>query len=265
MRHMAELTGISALQRIRRFRRTHGALFLLASFTLVVLALVPREGEEKMPDFRPLRAEERKTDFFDFLAPIVASVNARVARDKLRLDRLAKSLDRGDSLTWLDARWIRRLADTYEVPLRGGERLTEDVVDVLKRRVDVVPESLVLVQAAKESGWGTSRFAVQGNNLFGQRCYRPGCGIRPKDAESRRFGVAQFGSVRESVTSYIRNLNTHPEYRPFRELRKRLRDADEPLKPMLLVEGLNDYSERGKQYISELKALMRQNGLVRND
>jgi Bax protein len=265
MKQMAELTDISALQRIRRFKRTHGVLFLLVSLALAVLALAPREGEEKMPDFRPLQAAERKMDFFDFLAPIVASVNARVAEDKLRLDTLASSLHRGDALTWLDAQWVRRLAETYEVPLHDGQQLTDDVVDVLKRRVDVVPESLVLVQAAKESGWGTSRFAVQGNNLFGQRCYRPGCGIRPKNADSGRFGVAQFDSVRESVSSYIRNLNTHPEYRGFRDLRERLRDSGEPLKPMLLVEGLTDYSERGTQYISELKALMRQNGLIRND
>jgi Bax protein len=244
--------------------RGHGILLavVLGAFALSLLA--PRQGEEKMPDFRPLETQQRKVDFFGFLTPIVASVNAHIARQKVRLQSVAARVRKGKKLSWSDRRWIRDLGRRYKVPFDDG--ITKKAVKTLQLRVDVVPEPLVLVQAAKESGWGTSRFAVQGNNLFGQRCYSRGCGIAPKKAaNSARFGVARYDSVRDSVSSYIRNLNTHPQYRGFRELRKSLRDDNRPLNPLVLAGGLDDYSERGQDYVSELKALIRQNHGVEDD
>ena len=103
----------------------------------------------------------------------------------------------------------------------------EETIDLLMRRVDTVPESLVLIQAAKESGWGQSRFAREGNALFGQRCYRQGCGLVPGSRASKAsFEVESFDTVGESVQSYIRNLNTHERYIAMRRARQQLRERD---------------------------------------
>ena len=250
---------------LKTSRLARGLLFAAPVAAVTALLLVPRDGEVKMPDFRPLETQQRKADFFGFLTPIVASVNAHIAREKVRLQSLARGLRDGAQLSWSDRRWIHELGKAYKVSI-GEKGVTSSTVATLLLRVDVVPEPLVLVQAAKESGWGTSRFAVQGNNLFGQRCYMPGCGIPPKGAESGvRFGLAHFDSVRDSVVSYIRNLNTHPQYRSFRELRKSLRDANEPLDPLILAGQLGDYSERGGQYVAEIKTLIRQNHDVEDE
>jgi Bax protein len=133
---------------------------------------------------------------------------------------------------------------------------------ILDRRIGIVPESLVLVQAAKESGWGTSRFAREGNNLFGQRCYSPGCGLVPRNrASDAEFWVAEFDSVHESITSYVMNLKTHAQYRDFRIRRQQLREAAQPLTGLALADGLLGYSELGQSYVDEIRDLLRYNEL----
>ncbi|KGE03047.1 hypothetical protein HRUBRA_02364 [Pseudohaliea rubra DSM 19751] len=126
--------------------------------------------------------------------------------------------------------------------------------------MDVIPPGLALAQAAKESGWGRSRFAVEGNNLFGQWCFDPGCGIVPaRRPEGSRHEVAAFDSVDEAIRRYMNNLNTHERYAPFRERRAALRARDTVLTGPALVAGLLGYSERGEVYLDELRAMMRQN------
>jgi len=237
-----------------------GAAAFCSAGLLAAFVLLPGAGDPTLPDLAPLPPQERKVEFFDFLAPIVTQINRQVLLSRERLLEIVGRTQEGRPLRWRDRRYLRNLAERYDVAMDDGG--PEAVLQVLDRRVDIVPESLALVQAAKESGWGTSRFAREGNNLFGQRCYEPGCGIRPRDAApDGRFGLARYESVYASVRDYVLNLNTHPEYFDFRSLRQSLRRQNEPLSGIALADGLGSYSERGAAYVTEIKALIRQNEL----
>ena len=119
---------------------------------------------------------------------------------------------------------------------------------------------LALVQAATESGWGRSRFALEGNNLFGHWCYEPGCGLVPaRRNQGAAHEVAAFDSISESVSRYLHNLNTHAAYAPLRAIRARLRQQDEPPTAMALADGLVLYSERRDEYVDEIKSVIRVN------
>ena len=133
-------------------------------------------------------------------------------------------------------------------------------------RVDKVPASLALSQAAIESAWGTSRFAVKGNNLFGQWCYKKGCGLVPlrRNAGSNHE-VAKFASVANSVNAYMRNINTHRAYADLRANRAQLRQAEQDVTGHLLAENLMFYSELREVYVHEVQAVIRINKLAQYD
>jgi len=239
---------------------------LLSSATLLaVIMFLPQIRGDQLPDFRPLETQVRKAEFFAFLDPIVADVSADVSKERLFIFETAGWIEGGTNPSWLTRRKVDRMARYYEIETEDADLATE-ILPALQQRVDIVPRSLVFVQAAKESGWGTSRFALQGNNLFGQRCYSRGCGIAPAGIQpGAEFGVATFGSVKASVASYVRNLNTHPQYEEFRRQRRTLRDAELALTGIALAGSLVDYSERGEEYVAEIKALIRQNALESRD
>lgn len=212
------------------------------------------------PDFGGMEVDEKKLQFFSYLSPMISEINFDFAADRRRVQSLSDRVGRGERLGWSDSRWLGRLALRLEVDLESME--LADALEVFKRRAGVVPESLVLVQAAVESGWGTSRFAIEGNNFFGQRCYRRDCGIVPeRQREGEQFGLARFSSPAASVEGYILNLNTHESYREFRDLRERRRNAGEPITGLALVEGLGSYSERGADYIEQIVSMIRSNNL----
>ena len=129
----------------------------------------------------------------------------------------------------------------------------------LKKRVDTIPRSLALVQAAVESAWGTSRFARQGNNLFGEHCVTDGCGIPPKGLDDAAFEVETFDAVAQSVRSYMHNLNTHPAYETFRKKRHAFRRRGEKPDAHELAKALHPYSERDQAYTRNLQAMLNQN------
>lgn len=249
---------------LARFKeRSPGALrpvVLGVSLLLVAgIASVALTRPEPLPDFSTIdQAPQLKQAFFEFLAPVVRDANERIREDRSRLLQIADRAESGDSPGWFDRRWLARLSQRYEVEFDPSTPLAE--LETLRKRVDVVPVSLALVQAATESGWGRSRFAVEGNNLFGHWCFREGCGIVPanRNAEASHE-VAAFRSVRESVRRYLLNLNTHTAYQPVRELRARMRRADEPLSAMALADGLTRYSERREEYVEEIKTVIRVN------
>jgi Bax protein len=131
-------------------------------------------------------------------------------------------------------------------------------------KVNVLPQGLVLVQAANESAWGTSRFARQANNYFGQWCYSQGCGIVPlKREQGASHEVAKFSSAQGSIRAYFMNVNRNPAYRELRELRNQLVDEGRSLTDtdaaMMLTQGLLRYSERGEAYVNDLKGMIRVN------
>ncbi len=246
---------------VRTLRTGALAILLCVAALFAVLSYSPQPRDDRLPDFRPLETQARKAEFFAFLDPIVADVTADVSEERSFILETADRLETRSRLSWQTLRKLGRIARYYEVETEDADLKTE-VLPALQRRVDIVPRSLVFVQAAKESGWGTSRFAREGNNLFGQRCYSAGCGIAPAGLQpGSRFGVARFDSVGASVASYVRNLNTHPQYEEFRRLRQSLRESDAALTGTALADSLISYSERGEAYVAEIKSLIRQNSL----
>lgn len=231
----------------------------LLAMVLVALWAVLRPAPEVLPDFSEIeRADVLKASFFEFLAPIVASENERVFDQRRTLLEIAPEVEDGRPLPLLDRHWMRKLSAEYELDWPGDSR--EETLALLQRRVDVVPEPLALVQAAKESGWGRSRFARQGNNLFGHWCYVRGCGIVPsRRNQDAAHEVAAFDSVRHSVRRYINNLNTHPSYLPLRRIREAEREANVEPRALSLADGLIRYSERREAYVEEIKQIIRSN------
>lgn len=209
------------------------------------------------PDLDSLPPDEKKSLFFRALLPIVLAENRHVAETR---EHLVEILARGALVQGsLDAAWVAKVAERYRV---DGDLDDPQVRSVLLRRVDIVPVDLALAQAANESGWGTSRFALEGNNLFGQWTWRQADAMVPSDRpEGSRYGLRVFRDLRGAVRSYVHNLNVGHAYIEFRRLRARLREQGEPLNAMALAWTLERYSSRGTDYVREIRSMIRTNGL----
>jgi len=205
-----------------------------------------------------LDTRTRKQRFFALLRPLVLAENARILKLRQQVLALQKQAD-GYSKDQL--RDIRLWAQYYRVPL-AAEPQSAFWAHLLKR-VDIVPLELALAQAANESAWGTSRFSRQGNNFFGQWCFKKGCGMVPaRRNASATHEVKVFASPDESVRAYIHNLNTTGVYRALRGIRLHLRRAKQPLDAMLLASGLFAYSERGAAYVKSIRKIIRRNHVL---
>ncbi len=200
----------------------------------------------------------KKKIFFRLIAPLVLSSNEQIFAER---SRLLDAADKPES----DRQWLLKLASKYKLATEK-EQLNTELVAELIRRVDIIPVSLALAQAAEESGWGTSRFAVEGNALFGQWDFT-GRGMKPKQHREALgdYGVARFDSPQESVAAYMLNLNTHASYQRLRQQRAELRASKGKISGYELAKTLNKYSERGQGYVDSLHALMRVNKLAATD
>jgi uncharacterized FlgJ-related protein len=226
----------------------------------VYLADVPDTWRERSA--KELSVADKKRLFFRLIAPIVLRINELILEDRVRAKELTERLTRGQSVTPDGQAWLTELAVKYKVLKSTSERLDSDAFAELLMRVDVVPPSLSLAQAASESGWGTSRFAAQGNSLFGQWTW--GKGLKPAEQRTSEFGdqrVAAFGSTAQAAYSYTLNLNTERAYRDLRLKRADLRRQSLRISGVVLAETLLNYSERGQAYVDDLKALIRENRL----
>lgn len=225
--------------------------------TLAMLPPLPDWAEASLPDFSAYTdTNERKQAFFSFLYPRIVLANTRVLLMRQHLMELAGR----ETLTPEDEQWLARQAERLRA---NGELGSNEMFESLARRLDVVPPSLVLAQAANESAWGTSRFALQGNNLFGQWCFTQGCGIVPGSrVEGATHEVASFSSPYQSIRSYVQNLNRHMTYTPLRETRERLRSDGADPGGRALATGLVGYSERGQEYVEEIRAMISFNNLA---
>jgi len=226
---------------------------------------VPRRFLSGLPANLPkLPVSERKEIFTATLLPLVLRVNELIRQDRTQLTDIAGRWAAGAAISRLEEQWTVQLARSYEV----GTPSSIDQVDFqeLFKRVDVVPPSLAVAQAAIESGWGTSRFARQGNALYGQWMWGSGKGIVPAEREDgKNHKIRSFDYLMQSVYTYVHNLNTHPAYADFREMRLR-QGLSEPLPPsQRLADALTAYSERGSDYVQEVKLIIRSNGLSRID
>lgn len=209
---------------------------------------------------------EKKWIFFRMVLPLILIANEDVMADRAALSGIRATLAEKRRLSADELTELRRLADAYDVSMEGDALSLTRIVQELERRIDVVPPSLALAQAATESAWGTSRFALEGNALFGQWTFGRR-GIRPAQQRSGigDYKVASFPTLLESVRSYLENLNTNPAYREFRELRAEARARDTTPSGSALVGTLIRYSERREAYIEELRDIMAINDLSRLD
>ncbi|MCK7458576.1 glucosaminidase domain-containing protein [Idiomarina aminovorans] len=228
------------------------------SVTAHLPAIPEVEVHRDLPDFMSMTdVTAKKEAFFRFLLPLIKAENIRILHDRAYLEAIYERF-KNNELSAADKKQLAEWINSYR--LEDDIAIDEDLFGLLKRRIDIIPEMMVLVQAANESGWGTSRFSRKGLNLFGQWCYSKGCGLVPTGRiEGGRHEVAQFNSVNASVKSYMRNINTHGAYLDLRLLReqKRLDNAD--IRARDLITGLSSYSERGEEYIDELRAMIRIN------
>ena len=218
-------------------------------------ALVPRLFPTAMPqDMAEIdQVAEKKRIFIMVMLPLVLAANENILSDRVQLLYLKSSVDMGQELSVADEAWLNDLAELYYV---------DDVdLDTLVARVDVIPPSLVLAQAALESGWGTSRFAHEGNAVFGQRSWNEDDGIVPEARRSDETHVVKsFDGLKDSVLAYLVNLNRHGAYRHLRQIRTALHSENLPLDGWTLAAGLDDYAEEA-DYIELVRSVIRFNKL----
>ncbi|GHC18363.1 hypothetical protein GCM10010082_07190 [Kushneria pakistanensis] len=204
----------------------------------------------QMPDLREHPAgTDRKIAFFNLMIPLIEKANDEIQNDR---------------------EWLSHMREQKRWTADSRKRLTEICKDYglscknekdvnwsrLFARVDTVPIQLVLIQAVEESGWGTSRFAREGNNLFGMRCFGSNCGLEQTGTGS---GYQSFATVYDGIEAYMRNLNTHRAYGHLRERRAALRDKGKNVNALALIPSLQNYSIRGDAYLAALQSLLNTN------
>jgi len=221
-----------------------------AAVPRLTLVSLPRD----LPDLRSVQA--RKNLFVRVILPLVLQANELVRHER---ERILKLNVRRDNLGQADMVWLRAVAKKYGVAEDDRRKLFAE----LKLRVDTVPASLALAQAAEESGWGTSRFALEGNAVFGQWTYKQGKGIVPAARdEGKRHEIKAFSGLRSSIAAYVHNLNTHWAYVEFRSGRAVAQKRHSVPEGAKLIETLHKYSQRGADYIRTIKTIMRVNGFA---
>ena len=201
--------------------------------------------------------KDRKKKFIANLFPVVHSANQDIIEKRNIFFEIEKKIQ-SNNLNVLEAAILKKLFNEYKVK-------NNDLAE-LKKRIDIVPISLAIAQAAIESGWGTSRFAQEGNAYFGQKIIGIKVdGIRPNDSENPLIKVRIFENLNDSVKAYLNNLNTHFAYKNFRKSRNELRSFGRTLEGEVLANQLKKYSELGNEYINNVQEIIRKNNLSKFD
>ncbi|RBO78484.1 glucosaminidase domain-containing protein [Marinomonas aquiplantarum] len=216
--------------------------------------------QAQAPDFQAITdVKARKKAFFEYLSPFAKEKNDLILADRERLTALLK---KAGKLSKKEVAWVSKLRKDNK--LKVLTQYAKQDLQALLSRLDIIPTSLVLAQAANESAWGTSRFATQGNNYFGQWCFRKGCGLVPVSRDNDAdHEVRKFHDARESVFAYIDNLNTNSAYKKLRNTRANLRQQGDVITGLALAQGLEHYSQRGQAYVKEIISLINYNKLWR--
>lgn len=201
-------------------------------------------------DLDSIKNVQRKKDLFlQIVLPLVVAENEKIKFDRIKLKKILSSKMTTDK----EKLWLRQKLRDYKVKKSDMKELS--------LRMDIVPTSIALAQAAKESGWGTSRFALEGNAIFGQWTWN-GKGIEPLERSGEQtHKILKFPILRASVKAYITNLNTHNGYKDFRNKRLKLRKSNKRLKGLDLIHKLDNYAQTGKEYTIILEKIIRQNSL----
>ena len=213
------------------------------------IVMVPADFARGIPERHlALSGADQKQSFINLVLPLIVASNDELVQRRNAVKAAFDAKNRAMLEKW---------AVLYRV---DPEKLDDaELAKQLLRRVDTIPVALALAQAAIESGWGTSRFALQGNALFGQWAWTESAGIRPLAASNERAVVRSFGSLLESVRAYMHNLNTHPNYQRFRIARQRLSSQNKSIKAGNLAAYLDSYAAIGKAYVDKLRAVISSN------
>jgi len=192
----------------------------------------------------------KKETFIKIVLPLIVAENERILADRKKLKRILKKKQTSD----LEKQWLRQKLLEYKVKKGNMNELTN--------RIDIRPTSIAIAQAAKESGWGTSRFALEGNAIFGQWTWSDN-GIAPLNREdNKNHKILKFPILRASVKAYQNNLNTHKSYINFRNKRFTMREKNKDISGLELTETLKNYAQTGSEYIKILNQIIRQNRLT---
>ena len=258
---------ITSLEKSRRKSLTSNTLFKMFArikydFNTVQAGQVPipRLFVKKLPgDMRRIKAtKDRKELFLLSVLPLILKVNDEIWAERKKLIKLKKLIKNRIKLSTEDRLWLDVVEDRYKV-VRGD-------FGALELGMDIIPPSLALAQAAEESGWGTSRFVVEGNALFGQWTNNSKSGLIPLGRGiNRNYRVRAFRSLLDGVRAYARNLNTHRAYHSFRVGRSELRRSGKILSGQKLSLHLASYSERGESYVRSLQKIITSNSLEKFD
>ncbi|ARD21882.1 MULTISPECIES: glucosaminidase domain-containing protein [Shewanella] len=214
-----------------------------------------RVSEKWQQTSNEIPVQMKKMVFFRLMAPLILISNENILNERQTVEQAS-----------LDDKSLIDIAVKYKVITDQDSALTEEQRQQLLKRVDIMPPSLVLAQAAEESGWATSRFTVEGNAFFGQWDFS-GNGMIPKQQrkELGNYGLARFDTPQASVEGYMLNINTNAAYIKLRELRRDLRADDQPITGIQLASTLDKYSERGQAYIDGIQQMIRYNKLDQVD
>lgn len=221
---------------------------------------VPRLFLASLPgDMAGLRETQvRKDLFIKTVLPLILQVNEGILAERRRLEAIQEALAAGAGIAADDRAWLRTQGELYGVDA--------DDLDGLMKRLDAVPPSLALAQAAEETGWGTSRFVRNGNALFGQYAFgEDGMMIPLRRDDDKSIAVRSFPTLLESVRAYVLNLNTHWAYRRYREARAKLRAKGKRVDGYSLASTLTRYSARGEDYTRTLRSIIAANEFLRLD
>ncbi len=229
------------------------------------LTEIPRRWRDRTSLEIPV--EVKKQLFFRLLMPAVLTANEMILRDRALAIELIARRGSIEGLSRAESRWLRRLTRRYGLTSSRYERPDSNALaQLLTYHLLPIPVSLVMAQAAEESGWGTSRFAAEGNALFGQWAWS---GRRIRPAQQREdlgdYGIAAFAAPMQSIVAYMRNLNTHVAYAELRARRAEILERGPNVSGWTLAETLTNYSERGQEYIDTLHTIMHFNNLAETD
>ncbi len=215
----------------------------------------------RVPDFGSYTdVKIKKQDFFSFILPMIRNANSLVSAERQFLLTLSASHSKGLHITSRQQETLQYLAQRY----RHADMPFPQSLPSLLEKIDTVPASLIMAQAANESAWGTSRFAREGNNYFGIWCFSSGCGQIPNARDTgKTHEVARFQSIQKGVEHYLLTINSHPAYQRLRDLRAESRHIGAAPLGSELAEGLLEYSERGLPYMRDIQAMIRINQLHR--
>ena len=222
------------------------------------------KASSEPPNFSTFRdVKKKKHAYVNFKLPVVREGNEKILSDRQKIQTLSHK----KNISKEDLSWLQDISEQYNIHMKDYSNQGNTLFfNTLLSRVDIIPPSLALAQSANESAWGTSRFATQGKNFFGQWCFTKNCGIVPSARDpGATHEVRVFRSAKDSVNGYMLNLNSHKVYNPLRTIRLNLRQKNRAITGVELAHGLKQYSSRGNEYIKELIQMIKFNKWLHYD